>query len=564
MNRRNFLSVVGCATAVGYLSDYLPAFAGDVATGLPVPSIWGKGQLLAFSGLDGPTDYKAGLVARSSAHPTGLSIMLPAEMTIQFGDHPMGEVQLTSDSFLLTTEQGKVRGAFVDAHHLLIEGPCEITHKSSELEVACRKSLTLIGSRSHFNPKLLRSDLTRLIKQRQRWLRQQIPPSNRDEQRLRTLAKAISVMKGQVCTPEGLIRHRWTTPDRWPHRDLWLWDSVFHAIGWRHLDKKLAREMIEAVFDGQQPDGRIPLSFNPFKAISITQPPVLALGIQMAVGREPDAQWLENMYPRLARYLEWDFTHRVVPAGGLAQWFIQGDPLSRSGESGMDNSPRFDAAVGLDAVDFNAFLSLECAVMAEFARQLGRPAEVELWSGRHKELNRLINERLWNEAEGFYFDYDPAQKQQTGIMAVSGFLPLLCGAANENQVRRLAAHLDNPKTFGTAVPLATAVLTTETKNPGDMWRGPVWINMNWLVALGFERSGRKDVALNLRRKTLREVERRYLELGSLFEFFDETGKLSPDRLPRKGVNDPQDPYHQTMHDFGWTATLYADLAYTTP
>ena len=30
-------------------------------------------------------------------------------------------------------------------------------------------------------------------------------------------------------SPEGRLGHRWTTPDRWPHRNIWLWDSAFHA-----------------------------------------------------------------------------------------------------------------------------------------------------------------------------------------------------------------------------------------------------------------------------------------------------------------------------------------------
>ena len=31
---------------------------------------------------------------------------------------------------------------------------------------------------------------------------------------------AVSVMKSQVYTPEGVFRHLWTTPDRYPHKKL--------------------------------------------------------------------------------------------------------------------------------------------------------------------------------------------------------------------------------------------------------------------------------------------------------------------------------------------------------
>jgi len=87
------------------------------------------------------------------------------------------------------------------------------------------------------------------------------------------------------------------------------------------------------------------------------------------------------------------------------------------------------------------------------------------------------------------------------------------------------------------------------------------VNMNWLIALGLERNGFSSAALKLRQQTLEEVERRYLELGSLFEFYDETGQRAPDQLPRKGTLEFGSAYHQAVHDYGWTATLYADLAF---
>ena len=87
----------------------------------------------------------------------------------------------------------------------------------------------------------------------------------------------------------------WTTPDRWPHRALWLWDSAFHAVGWRHLDPGLAREMIDAVFDAQQPDGRVPHMSTPESSSAITQPPVLALAAALVDDVDPDPAWVESI-----------------------------------------------------------------------------------------------------------------------------------------------------------------------------------------------------------------------------------------------------------------------------
>lgn len=97
-----------------------------------------------------------------------------------------------------------------------------------------------------------------------------------------------------------------------------------------------------------------------------------------------------------------------------------------------------------------------------------------------------------------------------------------------------------------------------------MWRGPVWINLNWLIIRGFERYGMQEVAASLRTRTMQEIEKACDKFGSLFEFYDDRGEVDPPRLLRKGKCAPeQSPMHQVFHDYGWTATLYADMAYTT-
>ena len=559
LNRRSFVAGVAGVSAAHCLGP--SALLGAPRPEPELPSIWGKGQLFAFSALDGGTDYSLGLVARSMNQPVGLRIVYPGSAEIHCGEPVTGPIEITSDTFLLSTEKGTVRGAFVDAHHLLIEGDCSLSDLPEALQAAKSDGLTLVGVRKHFDAELLHADLTDVIAKRQRWLLQHRLPPRVDSRRHRTLQKALSVMKGQVNSPEGLIHHRWTTPDRWPHRDLWLWDSVFHALGWRHVDRQVARDALEAVLDGQQPNGRVPHQLSPLKFSSVTQPPLLAFGVRELLGISPEKEWLKRCYPKLAKYLLWDFEQRLG-SDGLAHWFIDPDPLSRSGESGMDNSPRFDGATRLYAVDFNAFLSMECAIMADFAATLHLSNDAAEWHRKHEGLNRQINALLWNEDAGFYFDYDPAAKAQTRVMAVSGFLPLLCGAADVRKVQLLLAQMDDPKTFGTAVPLPSAVVSEGYVNPGDMWRGPMWVNMNWLVAYGLDQVGQRTEASRLREKTMVEIERRYLELGSLFEFYDEHGVTAPDKLPRKGRNDPASPYHQAIHDYGWTSTLYVDLVYS--
>jgi neutral trehalase len=94
-----------------------------------------------------------------------------------------------------------------------------------------------------------------------------------------------------------------------------------------------------------------------------------------------------------------------------------------------------------------------------------------------------------------------------------------------------------------------------------MWRGPVWININWLIAFGFDRYGMHDVAEDLRKRTISEIEKSCEKYSVSFEFFDDRLKVDPPKLLRKGKCAPEiNPLHQVFHDYGWTATLYVDLA----
>ena len=124
----------------------------------------------------------------------------------------------------------------------------------------------------------------------------------------------------------------------------------------------------------------------------------------------------------------------------------------------------------------------------------------------------------------------------------------------------LAEHLTNPDTFGTALPVASVARGDGRHYAKDMWRGPVWINVNWLIAMGFERYGLQDAAGLIRDRSIDVIESGVDSYGTFFEFYDDRLELDPPSLMRKGCCAPEEsPYHQVFHDYGWTATLYVDM-----
>jgi neutral trehalase len=160
-------------------------------------------------------------------------------------------------------------------------------------------------------------------------------------------------------------------------------------------------------------------------------------------------------------------------------------------------------------------------------------------------------------------DWDVDREAPSPVLASSGFLPLLSGAPSAAQAARLAAHLHDAATFGTPLPVPSIAAGDRERYTRDMWRGPVWLNLNWMIAAGFERYGHREEAELIRSRSLTVLEQGVERHGTFFEFYDDRLEVEPPELQRKGKGSPgEGPYHQPLRDYGWTATLYLDLVFS--
>ena len=525
------------------------------------PNVWGGGQLLAFSGIDGKTDFNNGITLRTGY--TGYEIQFqngPFSATppaIRFCQE-VKDVELTGDFFRFYAEDGSVSsGVLPDNYHVLLDGDFDI-ELQGKYEVGGKDGKILIGRKDFFNPALLDLDVEAEIAKRAKFIDNAVLPEYISDNARRTALKALSQIKTQTYAPEGCITNYWSTPDRWPHKKMWLWDSVFHALGMRHINLDLAKQFINAMFEIQQPDGLIPHSGSPYGHVNLTQPPVLSLAMRIINEMSPDPEWIAALAPKLERYIEWIFANRDSDGAGLVEWAIEANENCRSGESGMDNSPRFDGAIQLDAPDFNAFLAYECESLAMFL-----PEKRDYWMGHYNRLCKLMNERLWSDKVNLYVDYDVVGNERTDIMSSAGFLPLLCGAASPEQAAKMAAHLTDPETFGTPLRVPSIAKKNTQAYKKDMWRGPVWTNINYMICLGLERYGYHELAKSIIQDTMHEQEKFYLQFGTFFEFHDDRKEVTPPELERKGKmpETGYHPFHQVFHDYGWSGTLYLEMLF---
>lgn len=82
--------------------------------------IWNGGQIMAFSALDGVTDYSNALTARTAFDLPGIGIMIPGRCHIRFPEMTKADNIVAGDWFRLGDKDPTV-GVFLDTHHLLVD-----------------------------------------------------------------------------------------------------------------------------------------------------------------------------------------------------------------------------------------------------------------------------------------------------------------------------------------------------------------------------------------------------------------------------------------------------------
>ncbi|MEO1713120.1 MAG: trehalase family glycosidase [Bacteroidota bacterium] len=190
---------------------------------------------------------------------------------------------------------------------------------------------------------------------------------------------------------------------------------------------------------------------------------------------------------------------------------------------------------------FNAILTWSNECMAEVGRWLGQDIGVFLdWK---EATSSACNSKLWSEEEERYLAYDLYGDRILPCRTSSAFMPLLAGIPSFKQAIRMLKQLQGPGFSGTPENPAYKYPTYDLRSPDvnyeKYWRGPVWINMNWLLWQGLLRYGFTDEATAVRQDSLT-----LLKEKGLYEYFD----------PRKGQE--ADTGYGTGQ-FSWSAALAA-------
>lgn len=343
--------------------------------------------------------------------------------------------------------------------------------------------------------------------------------------------------------------------------EMFYWDSYFIALGLLGTERQqLAFDMLENICALIGRYGMMPNGSRAYFT-SRSQPPfltsyILAVYAHHQGSKEEKEKWLiekmdlakreykevwistahphwRNVYKGLSRYYDINVLHDLAEA-----------------ESGWDMNPRFGRrCLDFLPVDLNALLFKYEMDFADIAEQKGDTEEAAEWRERATQRKAMVDQLMWNQSAGMYFDYDWRRKRQGSVRSLATLYPLWAGMASPEQASKIVSKLSVFERVGGL--LTTTKGAIANSEFPEQWAYPNgWAPLHWLAVEGLERYGYNEDAKRIARKWL---ETNLIQFQKTGEFLEKYNVASPDRPARKGV-------YPMQTGFGWTNSVFLVLA----
>jgi putative isomerase len=349
------------------------------------------------------------------------------------------------------------------------------------------------------------------------------------------------VMRAGLISTRYYTTREAMTPSKFYYLGVWQWDAYFHALAYRHVDKNLAEDQLRILLDHQREDGMLPDAVHDEGLVThldypvdadVTKPPLVAWAAWKLFQTSQDREFLNEIYEPLVRWNHWWFEKNDLDHNDLCEYQ---HPFS----SGLDDSPLWDDGMPVESPDLNTYLCLQEEALANIAEVIGEKEAAGVWRRRADDMARRMVAKMWDEKAGIFWASHHGQR--VNVRTLFNLYPLLTGRLPPEIAKRLVANLADESQFWTHYPIPSVALDDPKFDPEQMWRGPSWININYLFIEGLERTGYSQLANQLRQRTLDMISQH----ADIYEYYNPlTGKNPPKAAPI----------------FGWSSAVFIDLA----
>lgn len=356
-----------------------------------------------------------------------------------------------------------------------------------------------------------------------------------DQQLLVGLRSDFARLAPQTVRPaSGFIPHPYLIPAGY-YDQMWDWDGFFIGAHWANqnaADATLLRDWVVSFADSADGSGYVAGCITPSGPRPLfgkfAMKPFLAQGALLAAKRLNEYEWIRPIWPRMVRILEYRRKTQFDAQWGLWFW-------DNAMQSGADNN----AALSNEAKDRSAILAVDASVwatreyeaMAVLAARLGFPDQADALRAQADATKKAILKNLWVKDEDLFLNRRRDNGAWIRVISWSNFVPLADGLlAQRDGERMIRRHLLNQAEMRSAYGFRSLAKSDPAYNneaiinPYSNWRGPLWINANYLDWIALRRYGfaaeSKWLAVTLASMLRRDV----AKWGSMHEDYEaETG-----------------------------------------
>lgn len=309
--------------------------------------------------------------------------------------------------------------------------------------------------------------------------------------------------------PRELVRDTGEDFPLWVNRfDKPLYSYFHNHYGYRGLSKTKPLPYEELY----KPDLGRKVEKHPYLTLDNLNHPILAMAEWQSYCHTKDVARLHLVWESLYQYY-CAFRYHLRHANGMyvTDW------------ASMDNSPRnkylgFGVDTTCEMVLFAGnLLDILDVLEANGYQEKDAQSRRAFLEKDKAETIRIINQNMWNQDKGFYFDVTK-DGVQCHVKTAAAFWTLISKTADKEQQRCLVQWLEDEHTFKRIhrVPVLAADEPGYDPN-GGYWSGSVWAPTNAMIVLGLEKCGYPKVAREIAMNHLDVINQVYQKTGTIWE-----------------------------------------------
>ena len=193
---------------------------------------------------------------------------------------------------------------------------------------------------------------------------------------------------------------------------------------------------------------------------------------------------------------------------------------------------------------FNSMLIKSNQSLIELYQLIGanqeKIAQLQRWNAK---AIKTFNEKLFDNELGAYIHYDLRNNKPLRFVSSSSFSPIYANIPTKELAEILVKTMMDKFGKDDQYLCASFDPTNERFSPKKYWRGPVWVNLNWMLYKGLKQYRFNDIAKRIKEDTIEMIEK-----NGFYEYFDSRKEMHVNGKAGYGGN-----------DFSWSAALLIDL-----